>query len=161
MTIEALLERIAVALEKSNELRHAQILQVANSPVGLRDYQKAAIDEELNEPDEERKTHKIAGGKEGSETKPEKKSEKEKPKYDFNKEVRGPYVDLLQNVAKSRLGPKETTKLARKLLKEFTGQIEEVLSIKTLPEDKYEDFVAAVKDYKSQILNDNYKPIED
>lgn len=154
MTIEALLERIAVALEKSNELR-------VQPTVGVDNYSKEMRKAALNRAAETESADKPPIEKDEPETKPEKKAEKEKPKYDFNKEVRGPYVDLLQNVAKSRLGPKETTKLARKLLKEFTGQIEEVLSVKTLPEEKYEDFVAAVKDYKSQILNDKYKPIED
>lgn len=146
MALEDLLERIAVALEKSNDLRAGYVnrLLEGNLPETisqtLTDHPK--VDSEPVEKTE---------GKEKAE--PKAKPEKGKPKYDFNKEIRQPFVDLL-NTTKNRRGPKDATQLAKKLLKEFTGQVEEPLTVKTLPEAEYEEFLAEVKKQRSYVLDD-------
>lgn len=174
MALEDLLERIAVALEKSNELRaqHTVMVdafakearkkrldkesdtisqtltdhpEVNSEPVeknsSTRDYQKAAVEEAFKD--------KTATTEVDAKAKPEK----EKPKYDFNKEIRQPFVELL-NKTKDKHGAKDATRLGRKMLKEFTGQDVEVLSAKNLPEAKYEEFLAAVKEQRSYVLDD-------
>lgn len=77
-----------------------------------------------------------------------------KPKFDFNKEIRAPFVELL-NLArdKASIGAKGATQLARKLLQEYTTDPNSPLSAKTLPEDKYEEFLAALAEHTEHIKN--------
>lgn len=82
------------------------------------------------------------------------KEQAEKPKFDFNKEIRAPFVELL-NLArdKASIGAKGATQLARKLLQEYTTDPNSPLSAKTLPEDKYEEFLAALAEHTDRIKN--------
>lgn len=146
MALEDLLERIAVALEKNAALQEEHLNFV------VRTQQTGTISQTLTDhPGANNESIEKAEAKEKAEQKA--KPEKEKPKYDFNKEIRQPFVDLL-NITKNRRGPKDATQLAKKLLKEFTGQTEEPLTIKTLTEVKYEEFLAAVKAQRSYVLDD-------
>lgn len=82
------------------------------------------------------------------------KEQTEKPKFDFNKEIRAPFVELL-NLArdKASIGAKGATQLARKLLLEYTTDPNSPLSAKTLPEDKYEEFLTALAEHTDRIKN--------
>jgi len=82
------------------------------------------------------------------------KEQAEKPKFDFNKEIRAPFVELL-NLArdKASIGAKGATQLARKLLLEYTTDPNSPLSAKTLPEDKYEEFLTALSEHTERIRN--------
>lgn len=82
----------------------------------------------------------------------EQSTEQSKPKFDFNKEIRAPFVELL-NLArdKASIGAKGATQLARKLLLEYTTDPNSPLSAKTLPEDKYEEFLAALAEHTEHI----------
>ena len=84
----------------------------------------------------------------------EQSTAQSKPKFDFNKEIRAPFVELL-NLArdKASIGAKGATQLARKLLQEYTNDPSSPLSAKTLPEDKYGEFLAALAEHTDRIKN--------
>jgi len=127
MALEDLLERIAVALEKNAALQEEHLNFV------VRTQQTGTISQTLTDhPGANNESIEKAEAKEKAEQKA--KPEKEKPKYDFNKEIRQPFVELL-NTTKNRRGPKDATQL-------------------TLTEVKYEEFLAAVKAQRSYVLDD-------
>lgn len=140
MALEDLLERIAVALEKSAALQEEHLNFVIRTQTGV-------INQTITHDLAERKAHMLRQAEEIM------AAEKEKPKYDFNKDIRAPFVALL-NKTKDKHGAKDATRLGRKMLMEFTGQDVEVLSVKNLPEAKYEEFLAEVKKQRSYVLND-------
>ena len=104
MTIEATLERIATALEK-----------LVVSASGATPITQA---QETTKPEKELLTEQAPTVKK-EEAKPQ--PEKEKPKFDFNKEIREPFVALLLATKEHpQKGPKAATKLGRELLIKYS-----------------------------------------
>jgi len=130
MSLEESLARIASALEKiagGMENQTADKSDTGKTP------------EKLPEKKEPETT------KAKPETKAKAEAKADKPKIDFNKDIRALFLSLL-TTSKDRadIGPKGAADIARGLLKEFTTNPNEPLSAKTLPEDKYDAFIAAV-----------------
>lgn len=137
MTIEATLERIAAALEK-----------LVNSASGATPITQA---QETTKPEKELLTEeKIKAPQKDVETKTQ--PEKEKPKFDFNKEIREPFVALLLATKDHpQKGPKAAKELGYELLSKYSTDPNTNLSAKTLPEDKYDDFLAAVEGHMKEL----------
>ena len=135
MTIEATLERIAAALEK-----------LVNSASGATPIAQA---QETDTPEKELLTEQAPTVKK-EEAKPQ--PEKEKPKFDFNKEIREPFVALLLATKDHpQKGPKAAKELGYELLSKYSTDPNTNLSAKTLPEDKYDDFLAAVEGHMKEL----------
>ena len=134
MTIEATLERIATALEK--------LVVSASGATPITQVQ------ETTKPEKELLTEQAPVKKEEAKPQPEK----EKPKFDFNKEIREPFVALLLATKDHpQKGPKAANKLGRELLIKYSTDPDTNLSAKTLPEDKYDDFLAAVEGHMKEL----------
>ena len=134
MTIEATLERIATALEK--------LVSSASDANPITRVQ------ETDTTEKELLTEQAPVKKE----EPKPQPEKEKPKFDFNKEIREPFVALLLATKDHpQKGPKAANKLGRELLIKYSTDPDTNLSAKTLPEDKYDDFLAAVESHMKEL----------
>lgn len=133
MTIEATLERIAAALEK-----------LVDSAAGTTPVTQV---QETHKPEKELLTEeKIKAPQKDVETKPEK------PKFDFNKEIREPFVALLLATKDHpQKGPKAAKELGYKLLSKYSTDPDTNLSAKTLPEDRYDDFLEAVEGHMKEL----------
>lgn len=139
MTIEATLERIATALEKlvNSASGAAPIMRVQETDTG-----RVPISEK------ELLTEQAPVKKEEAKPQPEK----EKPKFDFNKEIREPFVALLLATKDHpQKGPKAAKELGYELLSKYSTDPNTNLSAKTLPEDKYDDFLAAVEGHMKEL----------
>lgn len=135
MTIEATLERIATALEK-----------LVSSASGAAPISRV---QETDTTEKELLTEQAPSVKK-EEAKPQ--PEKEKPKFDFNKEIREPFVALLLATKDHpQKGPKAANKLGYELLSKYSTDPNTNLSAKTLPEDKYDDFLAAVEGHMKEL----------
>ena len=134
MTIEATLERIATALEK--------LVSSASDANPITRVQ------ETDTTEKELLTEQAPVKKE----EPKPQPEKEKPKFDFNKEIREPFVALLLATKDHpQKGPKAANKLGRELLIKYSTDPDTNLSAKTLPEDKYDEFLAAVEGHMKEL----------
>ncbi len=133
MSLEESLARIASALEKiaGNTENHTSDKSDAGKVV-----EKSS---KTKEPETTKAETKPA------ETKAKPEAKADKPKLDFNKDIRAVFLTLL-TTAKDRadIGPKGAAQIAIKLLTDFTTNPKEPLSAKTLPEDKYDAFIEAV-----------------
>lgn len=135
MTIEATLERIATALEK--------LVSSASGAALISRVQETDTTEKELLTEQDRSVKK-------EEAKPQ--PEKEKPKFDFNKEIREPFVALLLATKDHpQKGPKAAKELGYELLSKYSTDPNTNLSAKTLPEDKYDDFLAAVGGHMKEL----------
>lgn len=127
MSLEESFERIATALEKIADMMANPLLAVQPQKVDVQ------------------------------ETSPERRADKDnaKPAIDFNKDIRAPFVALL-NLAKNHpdIGPQGATQLGKKLLTKYTTDSTVPLSVKTLPADKYDEFLADVEDRTAKIKSE-------
>lgn len=157
MPIEESLARIASALEVIADKLDNPLMTAKASPIVM----MGAETETISDPGIEATGTGDTGTGElekkpatNEKIKAPQKEQAEKPKFDFNKEIRAPFVELL-NLArdKASIGAKGATQLARKLLQEYTTDPNSPLSAKTLPEDKYEEFLAALAEHTDHIKN--------
>lgn len=157
MPIEESLARIASALEVIADKLDNPLMTAKASPIVMME----AKTETISDPGIEATGTSDTGTSElekkpatSEKIKAPQKEQIEKPKFDFNKEIRAPFVELL-NLArdKASIGAKGATQLARKLLLEYTTDPNSPLSAKTLPEHRYEEFLAALAEHTDRIKN--------
>ena len=161
MPIEESLARIASALEVIADKLDNPLMTAKASPITLSEAERNKLANKLSECTSDTGTgepeiKETTTGRltESKGTIKEQSTAQSKPKFDFNKEIRAPFVELL-NLArdKASIGAKGATQLARKLLLEYTTDPNSPLSAKTLPEDKYEEFLAALAEHTERIKN--------
>lgn len=157
MPIEESLARIASALEVIADKLDNPLMAAKAPPITLSESERNKLTNKLSECMPGAASDTGTGELEKKPATSEKikapqKEQIEKPKFDFNKEIRAPFVELL-NLArdKASIGAKGATQLARKLLLEYTTDPNSPLSAKTLPEDKYGEFLAALAEHTGHI----------